>query len=277
MPEKADPAVAKLFRAKKILKAPTPDCGTPAEMELVVRRTENGPYHWIDVEVPVTPHNDIKSRALPALFGLSNERFNYATCCGHTFMDIAWASLTRPANPEPFFRIAVIHQDTWQKLSDNHTRAYLEPFFRPGPEIGPLGAGVLAYYMACEDKSVSSLAVEAAAVVHGEGRLSRDVFVTALKTFLISDSLPTTRWTKGLKGIADLGAGQFAREAIVGLLDFAPEDTPRDIGGMLEVCFELHVAQDARLTDPKAIACLKAIPGGGKTARFSKKLLALAD
>lgn len=276
LPIAADPSVTKLFRGKLLRNAPTPDCGEPARMELVVSRTEDGPYHWIDVDVPVTPENDIKSCALPALFGISNQRFNNATCCGYTFADIAWASLTRPADPEPFFRIALIHQDTWQKLSDNHTRAYLEPFFRPGPPVGPLGAGVLAYYMACEDKSVSSLAVEATASLCSEGRLSLDVFVVALKAFLMSHALPTTRWTKALKGVADMGAGAFAREAIVGVLDFAPDETPRDIGGLLELCFELHVAQGTSLTEPAAIACLKAIPGGGKTARFSKKLLGLA-
>ena len=278
VPEVVDPSVAKLFRGT-LRKVPTPDCGIPAKMELRVGRheSEDGAYHWIDVAVPVEPQNEIKSRALPALFGLSNERYSFAMCCGYTFVDIAWAALTRPADPEPFHRIALLHQDTWQKLSDNHTRAYLEPFFRPGPAVGPLGAGVLAYYMACEDKSVSSLAVEAAVAVWSEGRLSLGVFVAALRAFLMSESLPTTRWTKAMKGMADLGAGEFARGVIVGVLDFAPEKTPRDIGGMLELCFELHVAQSARLSDPAAIACLTSIPGGGKTARFSKKLLALAE
>ncbi|MBT8415648.1 MAG: hypothetical protein KJO30_15080 [Boseongicola sp.] len=273
LPREADARVAELF-AK-----PTPDCGVPAAMELEVNRevSRDGAYSWIDVEVPAIPHNEIKSRALPAVFGISNERFNNATCCGYTFIDIAWASLTRPADPEPFFRIGLIHQDTWQKLSDNHTRAYLEPFFRPGPPVGPLGAGVLAYYMACEDKSVSSLAVEATAVLCNEGRLSVDTFVVALKKFLMSHSLPTTRWTKALKGVADMGAGAFARDVIVGVLDFAPEETPRDIGGLLEVCFELHLGEGSKLTNPAAIACLTSIPGGGKTARFSKKLLGLTQ
>jgi hypothetical protein len=59
------------------------------------------------------------------------------------------------------------------------------------------------------------------------------------------------------------------------VLDFTPDKAPRDIGGLLELCYELHVAQDANLSDPSAIGCLKAIPGGGKVARFGKKLLSL--
>ena len=267
-----DKAIAKLF------KKPTPNCGIPARLELEVKqgRSANGEYTWVDVDVHTTPANELRSHALPALFGLINAHYNDATCCGFSFADIAWASLTRPADPEQFFRVAIIHQDTWQKLSDNHTRAYLEPFFRPGPTVGPLGAAVLAYYMACEDKSVSSLAVEAAGMTAAEGRLTADAFVDALKPFLMSHDLPTSRWTKALKGMSDLGAGAFAREVIVGLLDFAPGDTPRDIGGLLELCYELHVAQDARLEIPTAVSCLASIPGGGKTAKFAKKLLALA-
>ncbi len=123
---------------------------------------------------------------------------------------------------------------------------------------------------------MTSLAIEAAAAVASEGRLSENTFTKALRKFLMVHTLPTRRWTKALKGMAELGAGAFARDVIVGLLDFAPDETPRDIGGMLELCYELHVAQNTTLTDPAAIACLRSIPGGGKTARFSKKLLFLA-
>jgi hypothetical protein len=272
IPEKTDPEIFGLFHE------PTPGCGFPVEMDLIVEREQSdcGEYHWIRVKVPVTPANSIKSRALPALFGAAyNTNYLDAACCGATFADIAWASLTRPSDLEPFFRIALVHQDTWQKLSDNYTCGYLEPFFRPGPPVGPLAAGALAYYMACEDKSVSSLAVEAAAELSRQDRLQIDVFTLALKKFLMSHALPTTRWTKAMKGVADMGAGVFARDVIVGLLDFAPDDTPRDIGGMLELCFELHLSQNAQLTDQNAIACLQSIPGGGKTARFSKKLLSI--
>lgn len=274
LPEKTDPAICGLF------KEPTTECGSPSNMDLIVARETSkcSQYHWIRVKVPVKPSNTAKSRALPALFGAPHDNYYLSDCCcGTTFADIAWASLTRPADPEPLFRIALLHQETSQTLSDNYTRAYLEPLFRPGGQVGPLAAGTLAYYMACEDKSVSSVAAEAAAVLAGEGRLTFDVFVPALKQFLMSHALPTARWTKAMKGVADMGGGAFAREVIVGLLDFAPDETPRDIGGMLELCFELHVSQNALLTDPDAIACLQSIPGGGKTARFSKKLLSMVE
>ncbi len=274
-PEVTDPAIVAVFEPSH---SPVPDCGVPAAMDLQVGRksSREGDYHWIDVKVPVTPVNQTPSHALPALFCRPHTRHYDTTSCGVTFSDIAWASLTRPADPEPFFRCGLLGQYAYQKLADNHTRAFLEPFFRPGPQIGPLGAGVLAYYMACDDHSVSSLAIEAAERLAIEGRLTEDVFVPAMKKFVMSDTLPTRRWTNALKAVAELGAISFARNTIVGLLDFAPDETPRDIGGMLELCYELHVAQNTTLTAPAASACLRSIPGGGKTARFSKKLLSLA-
>ena len=278
IPEQADKAITKLFKKPlKLKQDPVPERGIPGAMEFLVERkeTNDGSWHWLVVEVPVTPANTMKSRALPALFCLPDQGYQTASCCGYTFADIAWASLTRPADPEPFFRVALIGLDTWQKLSDNPTRAYLEPFFRPGPPVGPLGAAVLACYMACEDKSVSSLAIEATAVLSAEGRLTAEAFAPELKRVVMSHSLPTSRWTKALKGAADIGSGRFAMDTIVGLLDFPPDETPRDIGGMLELCFEIHIAQNAQFTDERAIACLQSIHGGGKTVRFSKKLLSL--
>lgn len=65
-------------------------------------------------------------------------------------------------------------------------------------------------------------------------------------------------------------------DTLVALLDFGAEDSPRENGGLLELCFELHVAQGAALTDPTAIACLQSVSGDGKAARFAKKLLALS-
>ena len=265
LPEEADDEVTRLFKER------TPDCGVPANIKVIVsaRHSDCGKYTWIDVKAPVTPLADDEDRVLPAHFGTTWPNL----CCGQTFEDIAWASLVRPADPEPFYRGGLIGQDTWQKLADNPSRAYLEPFFRPGPSVGQLGAGVLAYYMAFEDKSVSSLAIEATAVLASAGRLPARKFTDALKPFLMSHTLPTNRWTKAMKTIADLGGATFVRDVIVNLLDFKPEDTPRDIGGLLELCYELHVAQDVNLTNANAKACLNVIPGGGKTAHFKKRLL----
>jgi hypothetical protein len=45
---------------------------------------------------------------------------------------------------------------------------------------------------------------------------------------------------------------------------------------MLELYYELHVDAGTSPNRPGTLACLASLPGGGKTAKFSKKLLALA-
>lgn len=256
-----------------------PECGVPAKMTLDVIRKDSkcGAYYWVDVAVPITPEIEGEDGGWRPLLSRSDSKTPYMLRhCGSTFSDVAWASLCRPSAPDLFFRHALLHQDVWQKLTDNHTRAYLEPFFRPGPDVSPLGAGVLAYYMAVEDKSVTSLAAEAAAVSLLNGRLATRDFAAAVKSFLLSGALPTARWTKGFAAMAETGATGHVREAIGLILDFEPELCPRDLGGMLELYYELHVDAGASPDRPETLACLASLPGGGKTAKFSKKLLALA-
>ncbi|MEM9247943.1 MAG: DUF6493 family protein [Pseudomonadota bacterium] len=267
------PEIAALFET------PLPGCGVPVTYTLDVQRTESpdGAYFWISVAVPVTPKLPNTADVLPALYAFQPpDTVHMSFNCGMTFADIAWASLIMPSDPEPFFRQGILMQDTWQKLTDNHTRAFLEPFLRPGPSFGPLGAGLLAYDMACEDKSVSSLAAEAAALVLLQGRLSVADFADALRAFVMSGALPTARWTKAFAAMAESGAEAHVRELIARILTFPGPDTPRDIGGMLELLYELHVAAGTSLDRPETCACLETIEGGGKVAKFSKKLRALA-
>ncbi|WP_305986859.1 DUF6493 family protein [Roseibium sp. MMSF_3544] len=271
--------IAEDKRVVSLFEKPLPDCGIAAKMKLNVIRKESpgGDYFWVKIEVPITPELSEESnmrRSAPVQSG-ANRSYPLLDC-GHSFADVAWASLVRPAAPDLFFRQAMLHQDVWQKLTDNHTRAYLEPFFRPGPDVGPLGAGVLAYYMAVEDKSVTSLAGEAAVSLLSEGRLATTLFAEAVKTFMLSGALPTTRWTKGFAAMAQAGASAHVREAIAFILDFPAEQCPRDMGGMLELFYELHVAAGTAPDRPETVACLKSIPGGGKVSKFSSKLLSLA-
>lgn len=256
-----------------------PECGVPAKMALDVVRKDSkcGAYFWVDVTVPITPDVEGDGGGLRSVLFRKDSKAPYVLRhCGSSFADIAWASLCRPHAPDLFFRQALLHQDVWQKLTDNHTRAYLEPFFRPGPDVTPLGAGVLAYYMAVEDKSVTSLAAEAAVETLSNGRLAAGNFADAVKAFLLSGALPTARWTKGFAAMAAAGAACHVRDVIGLILDFTPERCPRDLGGMLELYYELHVDAGTAPERPETLACLASLPGGGKTAKFSKKLLALA-
>ncbi len=130
--------------------------------------------------------------------------------------------------------------------------------------------------MACQVKSVTSLAVDAAAVAFLNGRMDAQSFAGGLWPFLMSGALPTSRWKKALKAVAELGACPFAKDVIVCVLQFSADKTPRGVGGLLELCYELHIAENAELRSASAAKCLSGISAGGKAAKFKKKLLALA-
>ncbi len=266
-------------RITALFDTPLPDCGVPIQQNLQVGREHSGHgnYFWVTVAVPPSPELPNEADILPALYAFHPKRQTFnSSNCGATFADIAWASLTMPTDLEPFFGQGILQQNTYDKLNDNPTRAFLEPFFRPGGPIGDLGAGLLAYDMACEDKSVSSLATEAAALALRQKRLSNDQLAAALKAFLMSASLPTTRWTKALAAMAEAGAEGHVRDIIALILDFPADETPRDMGGMLELFYELHVAAGTAPDRPATLACLATIKGGGKVAKFSKKLRIMA-
>ncbi|WP_298843607.1 DUF6493 family protein [uncultured Roseobacter sp.] len=273
-PGRADPRISGLFETE------LPDCGTPAVSVLKAWRedSDDGSYFWPRIAVPV---ENIAGKnpgaAIPALFYPPDPEYCFAgTFCGTVFEDVAWASLVRPGWQEPFLRQAILSLDTDQKLSDHYCLGFLEPFLRPGVRVGPLGHATLAYYLASQDKSVTSLASDAVAELALTGKLDAKQFSDALAQFLMTGALPTGRWTKGLSAVAQAGAGDFCRHVITHLLNFAPEQTPRDMGGMLELLYELHIASNTRPERAETLDCLGGLPGGGKVARFAGRLLKLA-
>ena len=274
LPADSDPRIIELCGTRQ------PDCGVPAVLDLQVQRRQSEGYSWTVVKVAVDPPPSDRSAETIAtrFFPASPNKMWQTTTCGSVYADVAWASLIRPGAPEAFFRQALLQMDTCEKLSEHPGRAYIEHFFRPGDAVGPLGAATLAYFLASEDKSVTSLAVDAVIHTASSGRLAAKNFAPALKPFLMSGTLPTKRWTNGFAAISEAGpaSASFVRETITSLLTFGPDDAPRDIGGMLELLFELHTASNSVPKDPSLLACLRSMKGGGKTARYSKALLKLA-
>ncbi|MEO0917092.1 MAG: DUF6493 family protein, partial [Pseudomonadota bacterium] len=274
-PTDADRRVADLFKPN------LPDCGTPAKLTFKAWREDakNGPYYWPRIAIPVDniDHAD-PTAAIPAMFYPPAPKHHWnAGNCGFIFEDVAWVSLLRPGWQDPFFRQGILSLDTDQKLSDHYCLGFLEPFQRPGISVGPLGHSMLVYYLASSDKSVTTLTSDLIAELALSGKLSVAPFAETLKQLLMINALPTGRFTKGLAAIAAAGAGSFARAVMTQVLDFEGNEVPRDIGGMLELLYELHISASEVLTRPEALASLRAVSGGGKAAKFAKKLLALEN
>ncbi|MEO0993650.1 MAG: DUF6493 family protein [Pseudomonadota bacterium] len=275
MPDTSNKGIVRLVRASMA------GAGTPAQLTLRAERQENPPYAWcvagVDVIPKPVPGN---ARFASSVFHLpAFNRYLSASPCGSTFEDIAWASILWPARMEPFFSCAIPAMDTDQKLTDHHCRAYLEPLFRPTMSCGPMACGMLAFYLASADPSVTSLAVDAIATLVGQGRLCAEDLADPVWQFAALGALPFGRWIRAFRDIAAISpvhAG-FVRHLMAGVLRFGGEEVPREMGAYLELLFELHCAAGTRLDTPAAVACLKRLPGGGKTRTFAKKLIALAE
>ncbi len=259
--------------------APLPDAGMPASYELVVERQGDRPHVWYHIRVQVSPAAGPRvSRFLTSRFHLPHEhRWRSANPCGWHAADVAWASLVWPANLEPFFSRALLAMDTDETLSDHPGLAYLEPLLRPGTVAGPLAHATLALYLASTDKAVVALAEEAVAAQVTCGALDAATFATAVRQFLASETLPTGRWTRAFGAIAALSPvhGAFVGAVIARLLGSVPGTPPRDVGGMIELLFELHTAAGTVLEDTATRQCLERM-SGGKAGRFARKLLALS-
>lgn len=258
---------------------PAPDLGQPADCRVVVKKDGNDGYFWATVTVDVSPvPRECAPDLLPALFYLPQQNKYFApTPCGFVYPDVAWASLFGGAWQEPFFKQAILAMDTYQKLTDHFCLAYLEPFFRPGFVPGPLGVSTLAYYLASEDKSVSGLAAEAVALLAGTGRLEAADLAGAIEPLMSCGPLPVTRWTKTLARVAEAGTVEagFVARVLEGVMGFDAGAPPRDIGGMVELLFELHTGAGTVPGD-RAVESLSTVSAGGKLGRFAKKLVAMA-
>ncbi len=256
-----------------------PEAGSPASYAITVRRIERDIYQYCQVAIDTEPpcRNAPTSLIAAQFFPEPDPPFWSASPCGHSSADVAWAALARPLSPESFFRHGFLALDPDQKLSDHFCRAYLGPLLRPGGPVGPVGRAMLAYYLASTDKSLTALTIDAIGQLVTDSRLEAAPFAKAIAPLLKTDALPIRRWTQAFAALAELSPrhATFVRSLVAELIDFPPEAAPRDMGGMLEMLFELHVAADAPLGHSRARACLAAVEGGGKLGRFARKLVAL--
>ncbi|MEM1066471.1 MAG: DUF6493 family protein, partial [Pseudomonadota bacterium] len=256
-----------------------PECGRPTSFDVIVRRVERDIYNYCEVAVDTQPpcQNAPVSLIAAQYFPKPNLPFGAGAPCGLSAADVAWAALVRPLSPEAFFRHGFLALDPDQKLTDHFCRAYLGPLMRPGGPVGKVGRSMLAYYLASTDASLNELTVDTVGQLIAESRLDAMTFSEAVAPLLKTETLPIRRWTKAFAIIAEMSPrhATFIRSLVAELIDFTPEAAPRDMGGMLEMLFELHVAADAPLGHSRARACLAAVEGGGKLGRYARKLVAL--
>lgn len=257
-----------------------PGAGATARHCLVVEKEGDESHYWCHPRVETAPGVRQPDRRIPAVLLHCRRKSGWglsAHACGYEPADIAWSSLVMPADPEAFLANAIGALDTSQKLADHPCIAYLDAFDRLDGEPGPIGCAVLALYLASEDKSLCAHALDKVVRLAGEDRVPAERFAAAILPFMLVGTFPSMRWTRALAAVAETGPRhrKFARDVAAGLMGFDPARAPRDIGGMIELLYELQLASGTPFDDPGAIECLEGLDGGGKAAKFSARLLAL--
>lgn len=256
-----------------------PDGGTAAQYDLQVEKTVSGAHSWCQPAALITPplRNPDRKRPASLLHQRNGHGWRGGEAVGCAPADFAWASLVRPGDPEAFLANAINALDPDQKLADHPCIAYLDAFDRLRGEAGPMACAVLAFFLASEDKAlVAQMQDKLARLIDGR-LIATDRLASAILPFMLVGTFPSMRWTRALAAVAGAGARHraFVRDVIAGLMTFEPALAPRDIGGMIELLYELQVAAGAPFGDAPAIACLSRLDGGGKAAKYSKRLLAL--
>ena len=142
--------------------------------------------------------------------------------------------------------------------------------------IGDVGSALLALGLASSDPAVRSVALDCVIGAIAEDRVAVDVMQKALIPLISSGKVPIGRWTKILGDVSSHSRmhADFVRELISGSLRHDPASPPRELGGLVELLYELSVLTKTPISDVKTIEYLRAIKSGGKLKRFASLLLA---
>lgn len=256
-----------------------PDIGVSAQYDVSISTRTYDKYVFPDISVKTSPAitKPLPDTFLPGLFHLTTAGTFCGSVCGHTADDIRWASLVWPQNPEPFFAQGVDVFDPDQRLSNSPYAAFIEPMLMPHMTLGSVGTLLLSQTLAGADPAVRSIATEALISCIEEERIDPDLFAQATLDLITKAALPVARWTRAFGEVAKISPrhASYLCKVITNAMRFDPSKPPRDIGGLVELLFELHVETKARLTNAQARACLGAVAPGGKLGKFSKRLLSM--
>lgn len=252
-----------------------PDAGTCARYSIAFEKTSY--FTWLRMRVEPRIKGDIPSAFLTTRFHLNSAGDNlYGAVCGYHVNMIRWCSTLWPLNTEPFFSQGVFVFDHSQRLANSPYAGFLEPMLQSHVSIGQSGCVLLALGLASSDPAVKSGALEAAILSIEQMRVDKDALREAFIALIPSGHAPVGRWTKSLTELSGVSKKHavVVRDMLEGSLRHDPTTLPRDIGGLLELLYELSVSLNSPVTDPATVEYLRGIGGSGKPKRFASKLIA---
>lgn len=275
LPLEADPAIQSLVGGQ------IAGAGTPSVFDFDADRYRSGEYAWPMPRVTVSP----------PVSGSEDQSLAFGTLHKDEAMLVAprttswvasanpWVSILRPAHSELYSAAGIVELELDQKLAGHPCLSFLDPFFRPGFQPGPMAHGLLAWYLAAADGAIGSATTDAMATLVAQGTFDRHSFADAARKLVFRGGLPLRRWTMRVREIAMMSP-QHAGAVQATLSEFLsrlPKDLPRDLGGILELLFELHVASGTSVENADLAKELAGVETGGKTGKFAKKLARLGS
>lgn len=265
----------------KRFKYRAPDAFEPAEYRIKFEKETNEEhgYTWcwlvIDttLELPKPPNiNNITT-----LFHQYLERYSWDNgVFGHDDLVTRWASTIWPGNLTPFFGYA-IHVFTPEENSNWNWKCFFEPMLKSDVPIDEMAATLLFIGLAGSQNCQKSMAMEVAIQTIGDKRLDLELAAKVMSNLLTSDYILVNRWNKIFIEIARVSKSHadFIRQVISKSLRHDPAESPRNLGNLIELLYELQLSTDEKFNEVCAIEFFKSNNKSGKQGKFSKKLLAL--
>lgn len=243
-----------------------------------VRKTDNYCFYDLKVEKSVPVPASIAIDQIGLLFHRVG-RGNYYDNA-HFDSDealVKWGSTLWPANLEPYFCCGACEIDiTWAE-AQWHVQSFFEPLLDSAVPLKPMALLLIVAGLSSKEPGQKGIAMDIVIMSIDDGRMDINKLAGQMSVLMTTGIITVSRWTKILKEISTVSNrhGKAMRLLIQSLFRFNPEDSPRELGGLIELLYELSVASKTKVTDTQAIEFFTVNNKGGKQAKFAKKLLAL--
>jgi len=275
LPLTADPAIQTLVGGQ------IPGVGTPAVFEFDAYRYQPYDHSWPMPRIVMSPAPLAEEDHFLSFGTLHNSKGMISAMYPGSWMIQAnpWVSILRPAHNELYAAAGIFELQLDQKLAGHPCQLFLHPFFRPGCEPGPMAHALLAWYLAAADGAIGSVTMDAMATIIAQGIFDSSSFAHAASKLVFQAGLPLRRWTQRAREISAISPQHedAVRTALSEMLTQLPEELPRDLGSILELLYELHIASETHVADPDLAKSLTSINAGGKAGKFAKKLVSMGS
>lgn len=256
-----------------------PDAGHAARNTFWVTSRTNEPYTWYFLKLSCEPKagKQIPNNHLSVLLYADDENTFSSSVCGEQIGIVRWASTIQPGNLESYFFQGARHIDMGTEVQW-HMIGYFEPLLEADVPMDEMATLLMCTGLGASEPGLKGIAEEVFILAIQDGRLNLQTTIDCMAKLLPTGFITVPRWTKSLVTVSSISGlhTSIVIQLIQGMLNHPLEEAPRDLGGLIELLYELLIKTNQSLTNPQAIEYLKrANVKGGKLGKYSKQLLAL--